>query len=47
MQGEPTIADKAQGEALERFIAGDEVITDGVDDEPQELILLQGPVTFS
>jgi hypothetical protein len=43
VQREPTVANKAQGEALERLIAGDEVIADRVDDQSQELILLQSP----
>jgi len=39
-----TVAHKAQREAVEGLVAGDEVVADGVDDQPQELVLLRaGP----
>lgn len=37
----PTISNKTQRQALEGLVAGNEVISDGIDDEPQELIFLQ------
>ncbi len=36
-----TVAHKPQREAVEGLVAGDEVVADGVDDQPQELVLLR------